>query len=72
MGIQAQPTLHGFGETATVDQLRSHLQKKLVEMPGRKFVTVKRSLVRCVEHRPTETVVELKVERPADTTESQE
>ena len=72
MGIQAQSTLHAFGESVTVDQLRSHVQKKLAEMPGRKFVTVKRSLVRCVEHRLTETVVELKVERPADATESQE
>ena len=72
MGIQAQPTLHGFGETATVDQLRSHVQKKLVEMPERKFVTVKQSLVRCVDHCPAETVIELKIERPADTTESQE
>ena len=72
MGIQAQPTLHGFGETATVDQLRSHVQKKLAQMPARKFVTVKRSLVRCLDHCPTETVVELKVERPAGVAESQE
>ena len=72
MGIRAQSTLHAFGESATVDQLRSHVQKKLAEMPGRKFVTVKRSLVRCVDHCPTETVVELKVERPTDATESQE
>ena len=46
MGIQAQPTLHEFGETATTDQLKSHVQKKLAQMPERKFVTVKRSLVR--------------------------
>jgi len=72
MGIQAQPTLHGFGETATVDQVRSHVQKKLTEMPERKFVTVKRSLVRCVDHCPAETVIELKVERLAGAVESQE
>ena len=72
MGIQAHPTLHGFGETSTVDQLRSHVQKKLAEMPEREFVTVKRSLVRCVDHCPAETVVELKVERPVGVIESQE
>ena len=72
MGIQAQPTLHAFGETSTVDQLRSHVQKKLAEMPEREFVTVKRSLVRCVDHCPAETVVELKVERPVGVIESQE
>ena len=72
MGIQAHPTLHGFGETSTVDQLRSHVQKKLAEMPEREFVTVKRSLVRCVDNCPAETVVELKVERPVGVIESQE
>ena len=72
MGIQAHPTLHGFGETSTVDQLRSHVQKKLAEMPEREFVTVKRSLVRCVDHCPAETVVELNVERPVGVIESQE
>ena len=72
MGIQAHPTLHGFGETSTVDQLRSHVQKKLAEMPEREFVTVKRSLVRCVDHCPAETVVELKVERPVGVIELQE
>ena len=72
MGIQARPTLHGFGETATVDQLRAHVQKKLAGMPGRSFVTVKRTLVRCVDHCPAETVVELKVERLAGAIESQE
>ena len=65
MGIQAEPTLHGFGETATVDQLRLHVQTKLTEMPKRKFVTVRRCLVRCVDHCPVEAVVEVKVDRVA-------
>ena len=56
MGIQAQPTLHGFGKTATLEQLKTHVQDRLAAMPERKFVTVERSLVRCVSNRLVETV----------------
>ena len=66
MGIQAQPTLHGFGETATLEQLKAHVQEKLVDMPEREFVTVERHLVQCVEHRPMESVSTIQVFRSVD------
>lgn len=63
MGIQAQPTLHGFGETVTLEQLRSHVEAKLVDMPECECVTVERCLVRCVSNRPVESVTSIQVFR---------
>ena len=63
MGIQAQPTLHGFGETATLEQLKPHVEAKLAGMPEREWVTVERCLVRCVSNQPVESVTSIKVLR---------
>ena len=66
MGIQAQPTLHGFGKTATLEQLTAHVEKKLADMPERDFVTVERCLVRCVSNRPVESVASIQIFRGGD------
>ena len=66
MGIQAQPTLHGFGETATVEQLKAHVEDILAAMPEQEFVTVERCLVRCVSNRPVESVTSIQIFRNAD------
>ena len=39
MGIQAQPTLHEFGETVTLEQLKAHVQQKLTDMPERESLS---------------------------------
>ena len=67
MGIQAQPTLHGFGKTATLEQLKAHVADKLAAMPERDFVTVERCWVRCVSNRPVESVSTIQVFREDDT-----
>ena len=63
MGIQAPPTLHGFGSTATLAQLKDHVADKLAAMPEREFVTVDRCWVRCVSNRPVESVDTIHVYR---------
>ena len=66
MGVQAQPTLHAFGETATLEQVKSHVKSKLVDMPEVESVTIERCLVRCVSNRPVESVVSIQVFRGDD------
>ena len=66
MGIRAQPTLHGFGETVTLERLKSHVETKLAGMPEREFVTVEQCLVRCASNRPVESVSTIMVFRQND------
>ena len=61
MGIQAQPTFHGFGETAKLEDLKAHVRTKLASMPEREWVTVEQCLVRCVSNRPVESVTSFRV-----------
>ena len=63
MGIQPRATLHGFGETASLEQLKAHIQQKLADMPEREFVTVEQSLVCCVDNCPVESVNTIRISR---------
>ena len=72
MGIQAQTTLHRFGETATLEQLKAHVEDRLAAMPELEFVTVERCLVCCDSHHPVESVDSIKVLRRSDVEASSE